>query len=167
MQKLILTSASVLLLVACDREPKPPAGATTTAQAASSTVDQPAAATLHSEHFEVRIDATDCKVKQVCTATVHLASTSGFHVNDDYPYKFVADDVSGVSFASKDAPRTFSKAAGDFTKTSETAGEMVVRFEPSEAKSLPLSGQFKLSVCSADACQIEVAKLALAVPVGT
>lgn len=167
MHKLILTSTLALLLSACDREPKPPAEAATTAQGATPATEQPAAASLRSDHFEVRIDAADCKVKHVCTATVHLAATSGFHVNDDYPYKFVADDVTGVSFASKDAPRTFSKAAGDFTKTSETEGEMVVRFEPSEAKSLPLTGQFKLSVCSADACQIEVAKLSLAVPVGT
>ena len=42
---------------------------------------------------------------------------------------------------------------------------MTVRFKPSSAGETKVSGTYKMSICSADQCQIEAQPIALGVPV--
>ena len=43
---------------------------------------------------------------------VKLVATGEFHINDEYPYRFKADDASGIEFLGTDGGKNaFSKAA--------------------------------------------------------
>jgi hypothetical protein len=92
-----------------------------------------------------------------CTVTVKLVATGDFHINDEYPYRFKADDAPGVQFLGTDAAgkNAFTKAAGDWQKTEEKAGTMSVKFTPAGRGSKEVAGTLKLSVCSAQNCLLE------------
>ncbi|MDP9149787.1 MAG: hypothetical protein M3O36_07615 [Myxococcota bacterium] len=98
-----------------------------------------------------------CSAGASCTLTLTLVATGAYHINDDYPYKFRADDSAGVRFLGKsDADgNVFSKAANDWTKKDEKTGTMTLTFRAASAGSKVISGLFKLSVCSAKSCQLE------------
>jgi RNA 3'-terminal phosphate cyclase len=70
-----------------------------------------------------------------------------------------------VTFLGKKDPITFSKDNGDFVEEGEKSGTMTVRFKPTAAGEAKVAGTYKMSVCSADQCQIEIQPIALAVPV--
>jgi hypothetical protein len=99
----------------------------------------------------------DCPAGANCTAKLTLVATGDFHINDQYPYKFKADDVSGVAFRGTDrgGPNVFSKDADDWHKTGAQQGVMTVTFQSTDKGSKSISGNFKLSVCSAQNCQLE------------
>lgn len=97
--------------------------------------------------------------------TIKLAATSGYHVNKEYPYKFVAAPAPGITFLGKSEPTTFSKAAGDFQEEGEKRATMSVRFRPASRGEAKVSGTYKMSVCSDDQCQIEQQPISLVVPV--
>jgi len=99
----------------------------------------------------------DCPAGANCTAKLTLVATGDFHINDQYPYKFRADDVAGVTFRGTDhgGPNVFSKDADDWHKTGAQAGVMTVTFQSTDKGSKSISGNFKLSVCSAQNCQLE------------
>jgi hypothetical protein len=74
--------------------------------------------------------------------------------------------VASVEFLGGDAGKsTFSKAAGDFRQEGEKAGVMSVRFKPTAKGSVAIAGTFKMSVCSAKDCQIEVQEISVPVAV--
>ena len=54
--------------------------------------------------------------------------------------------------------------AATFTPLSTKHGRLLVKFDRAAAGPSELTGTFKLSVCSADVCQIEQVALAVAVP---
>jgi len=99
----------------------------------------------------------DCVAGGTCRMTLKLVATGDFHVNDEYPYRFRADDTRGVTFAGTDGGgrNVFSKAAGDWTKVDAKSGSMAVTFLPSSKASVTISGTFKLSVCSKEDCLLE------------
>jgi hypothetical protein len=97
--------------------------------------------------------------------TIKLAAAGSYHVNKEYPYKFVATPASGLEFLGKGEPQQFTRANGDFVEQGEKAGTMTVRFKPTAAGEAHVAGTYKFSVCSEDQCQIEQEKLELAVPV--
>lgn len=97
--------------------------------------------------------------------TLRLAASGEYHVNKEYPYKFVAAAAPGVQFLGNGDANTFSRAAGDFREEGEKAATMTVRFKPSSAGEARVSGTYKMSVCSAENCQIETQAVTLAVPV--
>ena len=99
----------------------------------------------------------DCPAGANCTAKLTLVATGDFHINDQYPYKFKADDVAGVTFRGTDhgGPNVFSKDADDWHKTGAQSGVMTVTFQSTDKGAKSLSGTFKLSVCSAQNCQLE------------
>jgi hypothetical protein len=106
------------------------------------------------------LDATspaDCAVGAKCVLTVKLVATGAYHINEDYPYKFKADDASGVEFLGVDpaGKNVFSKGASDWKKTDEKSGVMSVAFRPADRGNKSIAGTFKLSVCSAQNCQLE------------
>jgi hypothetical protein len=133
--------------------PAAPAGATPATAAHSD-----CAHAICAENFFVDVVApNDCVAGGTCRMTLKLAATGDFHVNDEYPYRFRADDAQGVTFAGTDGAgkNVFSKAAGDWTKGDAKSGSMAVTFLPSSKSSLTISGIFKLSVCSKENCLLE------------
>lgn len=107
-----------------------------------------------------------CSVGTLCSATLQLVAKGDFHINDDYPFRFNADETPGVRFeGTQAAPNVFSKPAGDWQKTSAKNGEMKIRFTPLEGGSKTIAGTFKLSVCSSGACLLEQPRVSASVAV--
>jgi hypothetical protein len=99
----------------------------------------------------------DCVVGATCAVAVKLVATGEFHINDEYPYKIKADDAAGVEYLGSDGAgkNVFSKAASDWQKKDEKSGVMTLAFRASNPGSKTVGGTFKLSVCSAQNCQLE------------
>lgn len=120
-------------------------------------------------HFTVDSSQGDCKAGAECLVQLTLTASSGFHVNKEYPYKFKAGDVAGVEYTGTDAAgkNVFSKASGDFTPDAkdEKLGVMKVHFKVAKAGNVNITGTFKLSVCSAENCQLETAELSVPVTI--
>jgi hypothetical protein len=153
---------------------KPTAGAkpspTTTAAAVSAAAPapvalKPAASHLAGKNFVLDAASPGCRVDAPCTMTVRLAAAGEYHVNKEYPYKFVAAAAPGVQFLGSSDANTFSRAAGDFREDGEKVATLTVRFKPTAAGEAHVSGTYKMSVCSAENCQIETPTITLAVPV--
>jgi len=166
-----LTSASAPASVAA----KPPASArsatsTTAAVAASAPAPapvalKPAASHLTGKNFVLDAASPGCRVDTPCTMTLRLAAAGEYHVNKEYPYKFIAAAAPGVQFLGSADANTFSRAAGDFREDGEKAATLTVRFKPTATGEARVSGTYKMSVCSAENCQIETPTITLAVPV--
>ncbi len=120
-------------------------------------------------HFAVDSSQADCKAGAECVVELKLSAEGGFHVNKEYPYKFKAGDVAGVDYTGTDTAgkNVFSKASGDFTPDAkdEKLGTMKVHFKAAKAGALAIPGTFKLSVCSAENCQLETAELSIPVTI--
>jgi hypothetical protein len=181
--------ALVALLPACSKSdststaaPAPPASAkptasakpstTTTAAAASAAAAapapvalKPAASHLSGKNFVLDAASPGCRVDTPCTMTVRLAAAGEYHVNKEYPYKFVAAAAPGVQFLGSGDANTFSRTAGDFREDGEKVATLTVRFKPTAAGEARVSGTYKMSVCSAENCQVETPTITLAVPV--
>lgn len=116
----------------------------------------PQSAALASNAF-YRVDAgppTPCATSAPCEARFVLTALGDYHVNKDYPFKFVADPA-GVPI----------DGTGAFTIDDARHGTLAVAFRATAAGTAKLVGQFKLSVCSDDTCEIETPTIELAVPV--
>lgn len=116
------------------------------------------------------IDATppaDCAPGANCQVTLSLVATGEYHINDDYPYKFKADEVPQVVFQGTDpsGPNVFSKQANNWQKTGAQKGAMNVVFQAADKGNKSISGLFKLSVCSEHNCQLEQTTVATPVSV--
>lgn len=114
-----------------------------------------ARAPLASKAF-YRVDAgppAPCASGAVCEARLVLTALGGYHVNQEYPFKFVGE------------PATSIDGEGTFAIDDAKHGTLTVKFRPAAAGTAKLVGTFKLSVCSDENCQIEKPRLELAVPV--
>jgi hypothetical protein len=109
----------------------------------------------------------DCAVGATCTVALKLTATGDFHINQDYPYKFKADDAPGLEFLGTDAAgkTTFSKTASNWQTQDEKSGVLSVAFRPAASGSKTVAGTFKLSVCSAANCQLEQQQVSTTVAV--
>jgi hypothetical protein len=119
---------------------------------------EPAGKPLAGKPF-YRIDAgppAACAPGATCEARLVLTALGGYHVNQDYPFKFVGEP----------APAVAVDGEGAFAIDDARHGTMTVKFRPAAAGTAKLIGTFKLSVCSEDACEIEKPRIELAVPVG-
>lgn len=92
-----------------------------------------------------------CAPDALCTVAADLTAINEFKVNKEYPFKFVAEP--GLAL---DGPATFAH-------TGVHSGRLLVQFKR-PAGAVTVRGGFKLSVCSADVCQVETAQLAVNVP---
>lgn len=149
---------------------KPAASAVTKAGASASAKEaapplKPAATRVAGKNFTLDAASPGCRVETPCTMTLRLAASGEYHVNKEYPYKFVAAAAPGVQFLGNGDANTFSRAAGDFKEEGEKAATLTVRFKPAAAGEARVSGTYKMSVCSAENCQIETQSVTLAVPV--
>lgn len=184
MRTLLPLVLGALSLMACDDKPKPdpassssaPQGSAKAASDVSPAVPITAAAAVvaadgsvkrswSGDHFDVVLSAPACKAKSSCTADIQLVAKPGYHVNEEFPYKFAANPAGGVAYKGKEQPEIFSKAAGDFTKASASEARLQIRYEADgSVKKLPVSGTFKMSVCNEASCQVEAPKLDVEVP---
>ena len=97
--------------------------------------------------------------------TIKLVAAAEYHVNKEYPYKILATAAPNVTFLGKKDANTFAKDTGDFAEQGEKAATLTVRFKPTSAGEAKVAGTYKMSVCSAEQCQIEQQAITLAVPV--
>lgn len=161
----------LLALVACTKDEKP----TTKAPEPSASAAAPATAKvtdlgpgkqrIDGQNFSLDLASAGCKAGADCTMSIKLTAAAEYHVNKEYPYKLTANAAPGVTFLGKKDPNTFSKASGDLVEDGEKSATMTVRFKPAAAGEAKVAGTYKMSVCSADQCQIEVQPIALSVPV--
>jgi hypothetical protein len=144
-------------------------GVTTTTAATATTAPpvalKPASSRLSGKNFVLDAASPGCRVDTPCTMTLHITAAGDYHVNKEYPYKFIAAAAPGVQFLGSADANTFSRATGDFRDDGEKAATLTVRFKPTAAGEARVSGTYKMSVCSAENCQIETPTVTLAVPV--
>jgi len=95
-----------------------------------------------------------CGSGAACEARVVLTALAGYHVNKDYPFKFVGDPAAMPI-----------DGTGSFAIDGAKHGTMTIKFRPAAAGTATLIGTFKLSVCSDDTCEIESPRLEIAIPV--
>ena len=97
---------------------------------------------------------TPCATGSTCELRLVLTALGDYHVNKDYPFKFVADPAA--------VPLD---GDGGFALDGEKRGTMTIKFRPAAPGNAKVVGSFKLSVCSDDTCEIESPRLELSVPV--
>ena len=144
-------AVALVMAVACHRDAPP------NPEAAPATTPGVAAKALAEKPF-YRVDRgaqAACVSGATCEAHVVLTALAGFHVNKDYPFKFVGDPAAAVT---PDGP-------GAFALDGDQHGTLTITFRPAAPGTATLMGTFKLSVCSDNNCEIEAPKLELAVPV--
>jgi hypothetical protein len=120
------------------------------------------------DNFFVDVDpAPPCSAGATCITNLKLVAVGAFHINDEYPYKFKADDAPGVEFLGTDGAgqNVFSKVANDWRKNDEKTGTMTLKWRPAAGGDKKIAGVFKLSVCSAQACQLDQASVQAVVAV--
>lgn len=160
------TPAPTAVAVAAVDAGKPTAATSgTTKTTAVAAALKPAAAHIGGKNFALDVASPGCKAGDDCTMTIKLSPDGAFHVNKEYPYKFLASAAPNVTYLGKADPNTFTRAAGDFAEQNEKSATMTVRFKPSSAGETHVAGKYKLSVCSAEQCQIEEAMVDLPVSV--
>ena len=135
---------------ACDRKNETP----TVVSAVSANADKPG---NDGSYVVTTATVGDCKAGETCTATLRIEAQSEFHINDEYPYKFTAGDASGVEYQGTDSSgkNVFSKAAGNFAKTSAKVGVLTVKLKPASKGTVNVAGVYRLSVCSDATCKLD------------
>ncbi len=126
---------------------------------------KPAGTSITGKNFTLAVGSPGCRVDTPCAVTLRITTGGEFHVNKEYPYKFTANAAPGVTFLGSGDANVFSRAAGDFREEGEKSATMTVRFKPTAAGEAKIAGTYKMSVCSAEQCQIEAQAVQLAVPV--
>ena len=97
---------------------------------------------------------TPCAPNAPCEARLALTALGAYHVNETYPFKFVADPVPGVKVA----------GPGTFVMEDPKHGTLTLTFQAARPGPARIAGTFKLSVCTDDECKIEEPKITFAVP---
>jgi hypothetical protein len=160
----IAVSAFAIIEMACTKDS---AAATAPSTKSGSVVGMAAGPHIDGNHFTIDAIAGDCAAGGSCAVTVKLVAQADYHINQQYPYKFTAIQAPGVTFLGTDTngPHIFTKTGGDFAINDEKTGTMTVKFKPGAKGALSIGGTFKLSVCSAQNCQLEQQDIAVNVTV--
>ena len=104
-----------------------------------------------------RVDAgppVACAQGATCEARLVLTTLGEYHVNTDYPFKFVGEPAAVPV-----------EGEGAFAINDARHGTMTVKFRPSAPGTAVLVGTLKLCVCSEETCEIETPRIEVAVPV--
>src|SRR3954468_12288327 len=118
----IALALSLLALAACNKdkpatgEPKAPDTKSPVVNAIKvekPQVDSADGATKHLEgdHFALDLASKGCKAGAECTLTIKLGIQGDFHINKEYPYRYIAADAAGVEFLGKPDKNKFTKEA--------------------------------------------------------
>ncbi len=154
-RELALIALAGLALAGCDKDREAaPAGRTTGAVTAAPHEGTAKTAPPLVETAFFRVDAgplAPCTAGSTCEAQLVLTALGDYHVNDEYPTKFVADAASEVAV----------EGQGTFALDGETRGTLTVRWKAPTPGRAKLVGAFKLSVCTEENCKIEAPKIAL------
>jgi hypothetical protein len=126
---------------------------------------QSATKRVQEKSFSLELASPGCRATEECVLTIKLTAAADYHVNKEYPYKFVPTAAPGIMYLAKNDTNTFTRASGDFVEQGEKIGTMTVRFKVAAPGDARVAGKYKLSVCSADQCQIEEEMLDLTVAV--
>ena len=128
-----------------------------TGRPTATVVDVPKSVPLAGKEF-FRLDPAPqqpaCAVGQACEARLILTALGDYHVNDQYPFKLVAEPTPGVKV----------EGTGTFSPGGKT-GTHVLAFRADKPGTAKIAGTFKLSVCNEKNCQIESPKIAFDVSV--
>jgi hypothetical protein len=144
-------------LFACSKAREVASQGTSETQSISAAAPADCGHAVCADNFFVDAAPAACSAGAPCAVALKLVATGDFHVNDEYPYRFKADDAPGVTFLGTDptGATTFSKAAGDWQKADAKSGAMTVKFIAADPGPRAIAGTLKLSVCSAGACLLE------------
>ncbi len=122
--------------------------------------------------FFIDVAPADCAAGAACSLSVKLVATGDFHINDEYPYRFRADDSASVEFLGTDGVgrNAFSKDAGDWRRLDAKSGAMTVKLKPLNLadpldRPRTVAGTLKLSVCSEKSCLVEQRRVSATVVV--
>ena len=144
------------LALACNKsEAAPPAAGTgEPAEPAQAGPPKPRA---EAEHYIAAITVTgECKATKECIAEVTLEAKGNYHINDQYPFRFKADDkLAGVTF-----PKPVLKRE-DGKWDDKKKGSFRVPFVVAKAGKAKVGGVLSLSVCSDANCLMEKQPLEL------
>jgi hypothetical protein len=111
---------------------------------------------VEGQHVGVDVVASSCHVGVECVVRLQLIARGSYHVNREYPHKFVAETPEA---------RTFRESRDAFRNPGEDVTMLMVTFVPDTAGSARLSGQMKTSVCDDETCVIETPWVSIVVPV--
>lgn len=117
------------------------------------------------KNFALDVASPGCRADTTCAVTLRLTTAGDYHVNKEYPYKFIATATPGIDYLGSGTVTQFSREQGDFKEEGEKAATLTVRFKAKSAGTANVSGTYKMSVCSAENCQVEQQPVTLAVPV--
>lgn len=170
------TSATATVTAVASAAPAQAATTTATATTAAKTAGKdaggpapvalkPASGKVTGNNFALDLASPGCRAGEECAMTIRLLPQGDYHVNKEYPYKFTAQPAANVAFLGKSDANVFGRTSGDFVEQGEKAAVLTVRFKPAAAGDARVAGKYKLSVCSADKCQIDEANVDLSVPV--
>ena len=112
-------------------------------------------AAAEDKSFRVEVEPpAKCAVAAPCEARIKLTALGGYKVNEEYPFKFVADANAAVAVD-----------GAKFAREGEKTGTLTIKLRAQSAGKQTVTGTFKLSVCTKDVCKIEAPKVTFAVPV--
>ena len=120
-----------------------------------------AAPVVENDNYKVALEAVGpYKKDQQGIVRVVLTTKGDYHINKQYPYKFVTQDppADGVTYPKKVVPR------GDGTYEEKRA-VLPVPFVPTKTGDLMVGGLFSLSVCTDANCLMDKARLEVSVKV--
>jgi hypothetical protein len=145
----ILLGASVL-----------PPGSAQAASEANNGPAQPSTAKVEADTYLVEITAGGpYRSGAPGSVKVSLTAKAGFHINDQYPYRFNTSPPSqDVSYPKP----VLERADGQFE---EKTAVFILPFVASHAGQFTVGGVLKLSVCSPTSCIVQKAPLAVSVTV--
>jgi hypothetical protein len=82
------------------------------------------------------------------TVGITLKAKTGYHANNEYPYKLKLTPCTGLKYADE-------VVRGDAVKVTHDQAQMQVPLTPSEAGDRIFAGTFSFSVCSEEHCLVE------------
>ncbi len=141
------TELLALLVIGCAKEPPP------SASPPPAPVEKPALASKDSFRVDMPTQPT-CTAGTACEARLVLTALGDYKINDEYPFKLVADATPGIAV----------DGTGTFTPAGKT-GTMDIVFRADKPGNAKIAGIFKLSVCTEQNCQIESPKIAFDVAI--
>jgi hypothetical protein len=133
--------------------------ASTAATVVPSPPARPVAARSTGDHWVADVSAPgDCQASTDCVATLRVQATGDYHVNREFPHKFVGTANAGVTFP---GGNRFTA----FTFQGDKAGVLPVRFQGAAPGTATLAGAFRTCVCIGEtACEPVDVPISLAVP---
>jgi hypothetical protein len=126
----------------------------------------PPSATAEKELWRVALDLSAPKAGAPVRATVRVQARGGFHVNGEYPTSFVPDPAAAQALGTKKLFLTEKLAAAPCPADANHSCDVTLAL-PLTGQPLagtPVSGTLSFSVCTADRCLIEKARLSVPSP---